>query len=138
MAREKILLVDDEKDFVDIITAVLEKGGYEVVAAYDSAGARKQAARERPSLVILDVMMESPTAGFEVARWLRSEEQLKTIPVIMLTAVNQKFPFNFDKDDIWLPVDVFLEKPVKPEQLLAEVKKAVGQADASRPVTPKP
>jgi len=61
-----------------------------------------------------------------VARRLRANDETKGIPIIMLTAVNQEVPWRFEPDDIWLPVDVFLDKPVSPERLLAEARKATG------------
>jgi CheY-like chemotaxis protein len=112
---------------VDVTKTVLESNGFEVEVAYNGGDARKAAVKAKPDAIVLDVMMETKTAGFEVARWLRSEPGTKNIPVIMLTAVNQEFPFKFGADEIWLPVDVFLEKPVTPEQLLSAVKKATKQ-----------
>jgi two-component system alkaline phosphatase synthesis response regulator PhoP len=124
LAGKKVLLVDDEKEFVEVTRVLLESNGFEVVTAYDGAGGQTQATAERPDLIVLDVMMETKTAGFDVARWLRTNEETKEIPIIMLTAVNQEVPWRFEPDDIWLPVDVFLDKPVSPERLLAEAKKA--------------
>ena len=122
MAEQKVLLVDDDKEFVEATRVLLESSGYQVVAACNGREAREKALEEEPGLVVLDVMMESDTAGFEVARWLRSDSATEQIPIVMLTGVNQKYPLNFDADEIWLPVDVFLEKPVDPKQLLAEVQ----------------
>ena len=126
MAGKKVILVDDEKEFVEVTKVLLESNGFEVVTAYDGASGREQAAAEKPDLVVLDVMMETKTAGFDVARWLRTNDGTKEIPIIMLTAVNQEVPWRFEPDDIWLPVDVFLDKPVSPERLLAEATKATG------------
>jgi CheY-like chemotaxis protein len=71
-------------------------------------------------------MMDTPTEGFELARDLRSDPDLKATPLIMLTGVNQEdIPWRFDKDEDWLPVDVFLDKPVDTERLVAEINKAV-------------
>ena len=124
LAGKKVLLVDDEKEFVEVTKVLLETNGFEVVTAYDGASGCKHAAAEMPDLVVLDVMMETKTAGFDTARWLRTNEATKEIPIIMLTAVNQEVPWRFEPDDIWLPVDVFLDKPVSPERLLAEATKA--------------
>jgi len=124
LADKKILLVDDEKEFVEVVRVLLESNGYDVVAAYSGEDGKRVAAEQKPDVIILDVMMETDTAGFDAARWLRTQADTKDIPIIMLTAVNQKFPFSFGPDDIWLPVDVFVEKPVSPERLLAEVRKA--------------
>jgi CheY-like chemotaxis protein len=120
-----ILLIDDDRDLVEVTKLALESAGYNVTTAYNSEDGKKQTLDSEPDLIILDVMMETDSAGFEVARWLRSEENTKNIPIIMLTAINQKFPMQFDKDEIWLPVDEFLEKPVNPDDLLEIVKSKV-------------
>ena len=124
MAGKKVLLVDDEREFVEVTKVLLESNGFEVATAYSAEEGKKQAAAETPDLIVLDVMMETKTAGFDVARWLRTNEGTKKIPIIMLTAVNQEVPWRFEPDDIWLPVDVVLDKPVSPERLLAEAAKA--------------
>ena len=128
MAEAKILVVDDEPEFVDVVQTVLEGSGYEVVTASSGEEGKQQALDEEPDLIILDVMMETDKAGFDAARWLRSEEATERIPIVMLTAVNQKYPFGFKEDDIWLPVDKFLEKPVSPDKLLEEVEDSIKQA----------
>lgn len=130
MAAMKILLVDDEPDFVEVTQTLLESHDFDVVTAYSGAEAREKAPEEQPDLIILDVMMETQTEGFDVARWLREREDTQGIPIIMLTAVNQEVPWRFEPDEIWLPVDTFLDKPVSPERLLAEVQKAVKHIEA--------
>jgi len=124
LAGKNVLLVDDEREFVEVTKVLLESNGFEVATAYNGEEGKKLAAAETPDLIVLDVMMETKTAGFDVARWLRTNEGTKKIPIIMLTAVNQEVPWRFEPDDIWLPVDVFLDKPVSPERLLAEASKA--------------
>lgn len=125
MANEKVLLVDDEKEFVEVTQVLLESNDFDVVTAHSAEEGKKKAVEEKPDVIILDVMMETRTAGFDAARWLREREETNTIPIIMLTAVNQEVPWRFESDEVWLPVDEFLDKPVSPEKLLAEVKKAV-------------
>jgi len=75
--------------------------------------------------MVLDVMMEKDSDGFNMAQQVKVNEQYKHIPIIMVTSVNQKMPFKFDKDSDggFLPVDEFMEKPIDPDQLLANVKK---------------
>jgi len=121
---DKVFVVDDDREFVEVVRTVLEANGYEVAAAYSGEEARGRVIEEQPDVIILDVMMETKTAGFDMARWLRDHEETDAIPVVMLTAVNQEYPFQFGPDSIWLPVDKFLEKPVSPERLLAEVERA--------------
>lgn len=126
MAAEKVLLVDDDEDFADVVKVMLESNGYEVATAYSGTEAQEKIVQEKPDVIILDVMMETDDAGFKVARWLRGREETSEIPLIMLTAVNQKYPMHFEADDVWLPVDVFLEKPVDPGELICEIKKVAG------------
>jgi CheY-like chemotaxis protein len=128
MPEHKILVVDDEPEFVDVVQTVLEGSGYEVVTAGSGEEGKQMALDSQPDLIILDVMMETDKAGFDVARWLRSEEVTEQIPIVMLTAVNQKYPFGFTEDDIWLPVDKFLEKPISPDELLKEVEDSIQKA----------
>jgi CheY-like chemotaxis protein len=124
LAAKKVLLVDDEPEFVEVTKVLLESNGFEVATAHSGEQGKKVAEAELPDLVILDVMMETRTAGFDAARWLRAQDATKGIPIIMLTAVNQEVPWRFESDSVWLPVDVFLDKPVSPERLLGEVRKA--------------
>ena len=120
----KILLIDDDPDFIEINTALLKKNGFEVISAYDGKQGFEKAKLERPDLIVLDVMMTDRTEGFYTARQLRSEEGTKSIPLILLTAIHQEEKaFHFAPDETWLPVDVFLDKPVKPERLLEEVQR---------------
>lgn len=127
MAQKKILLIDDDLDFVAGTQAFLEGHGYQIVAAYDGDEGQKKAEEEKPDLIILDVMMRTDTEGFEVARSLRANEATKQIPIIMLTGVNQYVPWRFGPDKVWLPVDAFIDKPMNPQQLLAAVKTAMAQ-----------
>ncbi len=124
MGEKKILVVDDEKEFVEVIRVLLESHGFQVVAANSGREGVETALREMPDAIVLDVMMETDTAGFDAARKLRADERTKGIPIIMLTGVNQQFPFKFGPDEFWLPVDTFMEKPLSPERLLAEVRNA--------------
>jgi len=121
----KVLLVDDDVDLVEVNKTLLEAKSHEVVSAHNSQDGREKAKAEKPDVIVLDVMMEKKTAGFDLARELRSDEDTKNIPIIMLTAVNQEVPWRFGPDEIWLPVDEFIEKPVDPDKLLAAVEKAL-------------
>ena len=123
----KILLVDDDVDFVAANQALLEAEGYEVISAHTGSDGIELARSAKPDLMILDVMMTSDTEGFEVSRKLQDIPELKGLPVILLTGIRQamSLPFGFEPDSEWLPVRVVLEKPIPPETLLGEVKKAL-------------
>ena len=111
------MIVDDDDDFAVAAATVLRNSGYEIRVESDIPGAILSMKKKQPDLVILDVMFpESGEAGFELARKMKHfEETFKQIPILMLTAVNSKFPFGFSASDIdekWLPVEDFLKKPV--------------------------
>jgi CheY-like chemotaxis protein len=121
----KILLVDDDVDLVEQNRLVLESRGHEVAAAY-SATEAKDALSEAPAdVVVMDVMMESPTAGLELARWVH--QQFPKMPAIMVSGVHEKTgsPFRFEPDPQWLPIVKFLDKPVSPVRLAEEIEAMV-------------
>ena len=130
-AAKKVLLVDDDADFVAMNQAVLERHGYEVCAAYNGKECIEKVKAERPDLIVLDVMMTRVSEGFDLSRELRNAELTKDIPLIMVTSVNTTVPFKYEPDDTWLPVDAFIEKPVAPERLLAEVDKRLKGSPAT-------
>ena len=121
-----LLIVDDDEDFATATAAMLQTDGHEVKIELDIKNAEKSIIEKRPDLIILDVMFpENSTAGFTFARTLKHySEKLDDIPILMLTAVNEKFPLGFssrDIDDNWLPVEEFIEKPVDFSVLLKKV-----------------
>jgi DNA-binding response OmpR family regulator len=111
------MIVDDDDDFSFATATVLEEAGYEVRVESNIPGAEASLKTKQPDLLILDAMFpENSSAGFELARKIRqSDETIKHVPILMLTAVNSKFPLGFcdkDIDDAYMPVEDFLEKPV--------------------------
>ena len=127
-----ILVVDDDEDFAQTTATVLRKEGHDVQIELDTENAVQSMKNKAPDLAVLDVMFpEDISAGFELARFTRHEsEYLKMIPILMLTAINTKFPLGFgpkDIDDDWLPVTEFLEKPVDFDVLVSKVSKLLGQ-----------
>ena len=131
-----VLIVDDDEDFAQTTATVLRKQGHEVQIELDTQDAAESMQNNLPDLVVLDVMFpEDASAGFELARFMRHEnEQLKAIPILMLTAINAKFPLGFGPKDInseWLPVSDFLEKPVDFDVLLDKVAKLLGEGSTT-------
>ena len=125
-APKTILLVDDDADFVEINRAILETNGFRVIAAYNPKECLEKAQAAKPDLIVLDVMMTTPTDGFQLTHTIRGDAALKKVPILMVTSVNAQNPYRFEPDETWLPVDGFLEKPVAPETLLAEVRQRLG------------
>ncbi|HNS73636.1 MAG TPA: response regulator [bacterium] len=132
----KILLVDDDPDFNIINRTILESDGYCVEEAKDPESAWEKILSWKPDLICLDVMMPTGTEGFHFAYKVRRDEATRHIPILMITAIHQHSDFRFSTEDgEYLPVDEFVEKPIKPEVLLAKVKALIA---AARPALPRP
>jgi len=124
MRQAKILIIDDDPDITEAMRIILENKGYEVLNALDSAEGMNRLKETRPDLIILDVMMRTSQEGFELSRELKHDVQYRDIPILMLTAVGQKTGFDFKSaagDESWLPVEGFLDKPIKPDVLLEKI-----------------
>jgi CheY-like chemotaxis protein len=123
--KHKILVADDDANHVDVMKTILEHAGYEVACAYRAEEAVEAAKSDKPDLILLDVLFAGPgdLDGIELSRRLRSDPVLGTIPIIILSGVHKALDLNFklEPDEDWMPVQAFLEKPVLPERLLAEV-----------------
>ncbi|HET92052.1 MAG TPA: response regulator [Chloroflexi bacterium] len=127
--KQTILVVDDDVQLVDTVKTLLESVGYEVAYAYQTEKGMDLAEEIRPDLILLDVMFAGPPGpdGIEVSRRLHENPVLRDTPVIILSGVKKVIDFSFDysPDPTWMPVKAFLEKPIKPDELLGEIKKAL-------------
>ncbi|MHC5054250.1 MAG: response regulator transcription factor [Planctomycetota bacterium] len=132
-----VMIVDDDKDFATAASRVIRSAGHDVVIETDTEHATKSMEEKRPDLAILDVMFpEDSTSGFTMARAMRlANEKLKNVPIMMLTAVNARFPLGFSEEDIddnWLPVDDFVEKPVDLDVLVQRVNGLLARSARDR------
>ena len=130
--KAKILVIEDDNDLVAAITKILENKGYAAVSAYDPEEGWDKLKQDKPDLIILDVMFgdKGESKGFEFAQKLRYDKQFSDIPILMMTAINAEKPlFNFspDTDGEFLPVDAFLDKPVKSDELFPKVEELLKQ-----------
>ena len=130
--KSRILVVDDDVDFVESTKDLLEAHGYDVSYAYDGEAGLKKATEKKPDLMVLDVMMASKTEGFEVARKIPENPVLRDIPVIMVTGIRRemKLGYGFEPDESWLPVKTVMEKPVDPAQFIATIDKTLKNQSA--------
>jgi two-component system alkaline phosphatase synthesis response regulator PhoP len=126
----KVLMIDDDPEFVDAISNLLDAKGYEVHTASNGADGVEEAVTENPDVILLDVMMATKHEGFDVARKLHDDEKAKEIPIILMTGIRREMnlPFGFEPDNTWLPVKQVLEKPVKPEVLLKAIDEHIRKA----------
>lgn len=123
----KILVIDDDPDIIEAVRMTLESAGHDVMEAHSGKEGLAMVEKERPDLIILDVMMETHTEGFQVALKLRSPDPaskfatFKNIPILMLTAIHSTTPLRFEPDIDYLPVELFVDKPIDPDDLIRKV-----------------
>ena len=131
MEEAKILIVDDDPDIVEALKMTLEANHYKVYTAANGTEGLRQVKAVSPDLIILDVMMDTITEGFQVSYQLRNPApnseyaKYSQIPILMLTAIVERkhMKFSTKADGDFLPVDDFVEKPIRPQVLLEKVKK---------------
>ncbi len=122
----KILIIDDDNDFIDSTKVILERRNFQVISADNTKEGLVLLENENPDLMILDVMMENKAAGIIISRQLRKNPKFQKLPILMLTGMREQTGFFFPdepKSDTFLPVNEFLEKPSLPEILLEKVEK---------------
>ena len=130
----KILVIEDDVDMVTAIRMPLEANGYEVLAAATGEEGLQEVKQAEPDLIILDVMMETTTAGFQVSLKLRDPDEnseyaaYRHIPILMLTAIHTTTSLRFGPDEAYLPVDDFVDKPIDPDVLLKKVRALIEQS----------
>lgn len=146
---KKVLVIDDDVNTVRFLSVALEENGYTALGAYDGKEGMETIEKEKPNLIILDVMMPKKT-GFVLFKQLRKSEEFKDMPVIMLTGVadslselddqsDDTFERPYDalreklrtaiqsmKEDGLVKPDAFIDKPIDPEQVVAEIRKLIG------------
>ena len=128
--RKKILIVDDDQDLVVGLAVRLRKvGGYDVIMASDGLGAVTKAQREKPDLIILDLGLPVGD-GFSVLERLKTLMNTALIPVIVLSA---RDPGEAQDAVLEMGADAFFQKPADNDQLLAAIRHALGEDEASPP-----
>jgi len=121
--KAKILLVDDDVDFVDLNKAVLENHGFEVMTAFSGSEGLDRVRFEEPDLIVLDLMLERHDTGFAFARALKGDPRYSKIPVLLLTAVAETTGYDFSQelDGYWMKTDDYASKPLLPEELVKRI-----------------
>ena len=133
--RRRLMMIDDDVNLVNVFRLVCTAKGYEFFAAHSAAEALEKIPEVGPDLIILDVIMEDFVAGFRVVSELRAGgpdsrfAKYAKVPIIMLTSVTSKTHLNFSDrvGTALLPVDAFIEKPVKPAEILAKIDAILAQ-----------
>jgi DNA-binding response OmpR family regulator len=119
MKKKKILLVDDERDIITLITPRLIASGYDVITALDGEEALDKAKKEKPDLIILDIMLPKIN-GYQICDTLKSDLKYKNIPIILFTAKAQDDDIKSGKK---VGADAYVTKPFDSTMLMGQIKK---------------
>lgn len=132
--RTRLLIIDDDPDFVSGIRSILEKADYEVRVAYNPKDGFEVLEKDPPDLLLLDVMMGRGAEGIMLARKLRKDPNLREMPVLIITGIRDQIAYLFPGEQVhpgFVAVDELVEKPVDPDFLLSRVS-ALLEASAER------
>lgn len=128
MDKTKILVIDDDPDFVDAVTPILQSALYDVISASNPAEGKEKALSEKPDLILLDIMMDSLFDGFSLCHEIKTSkefESMKDTPVIFVSAVKEmtgsRFQFKGEEQGLRGPDD-YIDKPVNPDDLIARIQ----------------
>ena len=115
----KILIVDDDPDFVEATRMVLRSAGYDVVTAADGDEGLRQVRKEQPDLIVLDVIMKTVLDGLNMSQQMANDPEQSPIPILMVTSIaNSDYAALFPTDE-YVHIDGFISKPIAPELLLS-------------------
>lgn len=131
---KKVLIVDDDPDFVEGIKAILEGADYDTDVAYNPKDGFQALKGRHYDLLLLDIMMGRGAEGIMMARKIRKDPELKELPILIITGIREQIAFLFPGKGVhpgFVPVDEFVEKPVEPELLLERVRSLL-EAAATR------
>lgn len=120
MSEAKIVIIDDDPSFLEITGAILKRFGYDVLTAANTESGLELIEAERPDLLILDIMMATVDEGLDFAVKLRQNEDLRGLPIIIVSAqpgTEKGYTRTIDEDLDWIAADIFMEKPVDPQAL---------------------
>ena len=133
--KRHILVIDDDVQLVDTVKTLLSSVGYKVSYAYQAEKGIELALQGQPDLILLDIMFAGPPGpdGVEISRQLHADPVLKDTPVIILSGVKKvlDLPVKLAPDEDYMPVKAFLEKPFKPNELLATIEEIFRPRDDS-------
>jgi len=134
-ARPKILLIEDDPDMHLVIEMILAPAGYQLTCCRTGAAGLAAMRRERPDLVLLDIMLTQPTEGLQVACQMRQDERLQDIPIVFMTAMDESLGAGYAKElcPVALAADLFLEKPLDARTVRDAVRWVLEQNAGHRP-----
>jgi len=132
---KKLLIIDDDPDFVDGIKSILDSAGYSVDVTYNPKTGLQALQEKTYDLLLLDIMMGRGAEGIMIARKLRKDPKLREMPVLIITGIREQMAFLFPGEPVhprFVAVDELVEKPVEPNLLLEKVSTLIGLAEARK------
>jgi CheY-like chemotaxis protein len=121
----KILVVDDDPDFVEITRIVLEREGHEVIAARSGDEGFQRTVTDHPDLIILDVIMDTVLDGLSTSQRMHDDPVVRHVPIIMVTSIASTDYASLFPTDEYVHISSFMSKPITPKGLLREVNRAL-------------
>lgn len=120
----KVMMVDDDADFLEIQRGILESRGHKVVTCDIASKAIEMAIAEQPDIIVVDLMMEEEDSGFSLCFQIKKGAAGRNFPIIMVTGVASEtgIPFEKGSQNDWIKADAFLNKPIRPEELISTVE----------------
>jgi DNA-binding response OmpR family regulator len=127
--KKKILIIDDDEDFGKAVSMMLEHQGFTVEQALNAKDGKVSIDTEHPDLIILDVMMEHMTDGFDLCFALKRDEVLSRIPILMVTAITEKtgIPYSLEADEEYLKAEDYVQKPISATELVTRINKLLNR-----------
>jgi formate/nitrite transporter len=126
-AAVNILVVDDDPDFVQVTSTILAKEGYKITSAASGDEALAAMKKKKPDLVLLDVMMATPLEGVSVAKNMAADPVLKAVPIVMISSIDSTQYKDALPDDLHIPIDAWISKPVQPENLINTIRRFIAK-----------
>lgn len=120
--KKKIMVIDDDRELVTFMTLLLEDNGYATIPSYDGQEGLERTRAERPDLILLDITMPEKS-GVKYYREVRSDPDLKTIPVVIVTGIAQDFERFISTRSQVPPPDAYFSKPVNKQELLDTISR---------------
>ena len=129
MPNEHILIIDDDADLCEALRLMLEPAGYRVTSCPTGEEGMACLRADRPDLILLDIMLGSPSEGFHIAYRLRKDDAFKTIPIVMVSSIGEKMGMDYARElgSDYMPVEAFLDKPLRAEHVLDVVRKTLDE-----------
>lgn len=129
MAGERIVIIDDDPDVREALGLMLEPAGYRLTCCSTGPEGMTTIRSDPPDLVLLDIMLASPTEGFHLAYELKKDEAVSNVPIIMISAIGQTMGMDYAKElgSDYVPAEKFLDKPLRAEVVLQAVQEALAK-----------